>query len=177
MSRVTFKLPEVIELKLRNPWLALYAYNITKSPFHFDIPSMWLPDGPFIASGRLDLYDGGVVALEPEMDLITFFLSYPSSSIARRALHHYLRLEENTLASGDTQHLRAISPKIFCKGLSTDENRVTWLLLVDVLLPSFGSMSLQENGYFVEAFLGYRSLRENNQANQHQSMMYFKGRR
>ena len=82
-----------------------------------------------------------------------------------------LCLQEDALASGDTQHLTTILPNIFCKGLSTDENHMTWLLLVDVLLPSLGSMPLQEKRYFVEDFFGYVSSRRNNQAEQDRSMM------
>ena len=48
---------------------------------------------------------------------------------------------------------------------------MTWLLLVDVLLPSLGSMPLQEKRYFVEDFFGYVSSQRNNQAEQDRSMM------
>ena len=161
MRRVIFKLPEVIKFKLQNPWLALYAYNITNSPFYSDIPSMWSRDCTFIASGRLDLYDGGADA---DMNLITFFLSCPSPLTACRAFHWYLHLNNNALGSGDMQHLTAMSPIIFCKGLSTDDQRTTWVLLVDVLIPSLDSMSSQEKGSFMEAFFGYGSLRGNKQA-------------
>ena len=160
---------QITGFELRNPWLSLYTYNLAHAPFHSDIPLTWCPAGIFIASKRLDLYDGGVVALE--MNLITFFLSCPSTSIACRVLIWYLRLQEDALTSGDTQHLNATFPTIFRKGFSTDENRVAWLLLLDVLLPSLGSMSLQEKGYFVEVFFGYGSLQRKNQAGEDQSAM------
>ena len=172
MSRVIFKLPEVIEFKLRNPWLALHALNITKSPFHFDIPSMCPPYCTTIASSRLDLYDRGVV--QPEMDLITVFLSCPDPSTACRALRRYLCLKgnaENTLTGGDMQHLTVMFPIIFRKGLDTDDKLTTWLLLVDILLPRLDGMPPQEKGYFVEAFFGNGSWRGKNQADQDQSMM------
>ena len=157
----------VTGLEPRNPWLSLYIHNHACSPSHSEIPLTWCPAGISITSKRLDLYDSGKVT--PEMNLITFFLSCPSTSITCRALHWYLHLEENALMSGDTQHLTAIFPNIFCKGLSTNENRKTWLLLVDVLLPRLGSMSRQEKGYFVEVFFGYGSLQGKNQAGEDQS--------
>ena len=188
MRRVIFRLPKETEygLRLQDPWLTLYACNITKLPFNSDIPSMWSSHSSsysycaIIASGRLDLYDGGAVALEPEnvnkneLKLITFFLSCPSPSIACRALRWYLHLKKATLASDDMQHLTAMLPIIFCKGLSTDVKHETWLLLVDVLLPILDSIiaqSPQEKGSFMEAFFGYGSLRWNDQADRDQSMM------
>ena len=159
----------VTGVELQNSWLSLYACNLTHSPHHSGIPSTWSPGCISIASRRLDLYDSGDIA--PEMDLITSFLSCPSVSTACRALRRYLRLKENSLTSGDTQYVTTIFPTIFRKGLSPDENQMTWLLLVDVLLPSLGSMSLQEKAYFVENFFGYGSWQGNNQAEQDQSLM------
>ena len=162
MSEVMFAPSRMTGLELQNPWLSIYACNLTRSSHYSEIPSIWSPGCTSIASKRLDLYDRG--AFTPEIDLITFFLSCPSPSIACRALRWYLRLEENAIASGGTQHLSAIFPTIFRKGLSTDEYRMSWLFLIDVLLPSLGSMSLQWKGYFVETFFGYGSLGGNNQA-------------
>ena len=169
MDRMTYSSSQLTGLELQNPWLSLHTYNLAKSPFHSDIPSMWCPAGTSIASKRLDLYDSGEVT--PEIKLITFFLSCPSTAIACRAFHQYLRLQEDALASSDTQYLTTIFPIIFHKGLSTDENRMTWLLLVDVLLPSLGGMSPQEKGYFVEVFFGYGGLQRTKQAGEDQSIV------
>ena len=157
-----------LQLELQSSWLSLYACNLTHLP-HSGIPFTWSPGCISIASRRLDLYDSGDVA--PEMDLIISFLSCPSIPTACQALRWYLRLKENSLTSGDTQYVTTIFPTIFHKGLSPDENQMTWLLLVDVLLPSLGSMSLQEKAYFAENFFGYGSWQGNNQAEQDQSMM------
>ena len=159
----------VTGLELQNAWLSLYAHNLSDSPHHSGIPFTWSPGCISIASRRLDLYDSGDVA--PEMDLITSFLSCPSISTACRALRWYLRLKENSLTSDDTQYVTTIFPTIFRKGLSPDENHTTWLLLVDVLLPSLGGVSLQEKAYFVENFFGYGGWQRNDQAEQDQSMM------
>ena len=158
---------QITGLELQNPWLTLYTYNLAHSPFSSDIPLTWCPAGISITAKHLNLYDSGEVT--PEMDLIIFFLSSPSISIACQALHWYLRLEENALISGLTQHLTAIFPNIFRKGLSTDENHMTWSLLVDVLLPSLGGMSTQEKGNFVEVFFGYGSSQKKNQAGENKS--------
>ena len=156
-------------LELQNSWLSLHACNLTHSSHHSGIPFTWSPGCISIASRRLDLYDGGHVA--PEMDLITSFLSCPSISTVCRALRWYLHLKESPLASGDTKHVTAIFPIIFRKYLSVDDNCTTWLLLVEVLLPSLSSMSLQENGYFVETFFGYGSPRGNNRAGEDRSTL------
>ena len=161
-------------LELQNTWLSLYAHNLSDSPHvhHSGIPFTWSPGCIEIASRRLDLYDSSDVA--PEMDLITSFLSCPSIPTACRALRWYLRLKENALTSDDTQYVTTIFPTIFRKGLSPDENQMTWLLLVDMLLPSLGSVSLQEKAYFVENFFGYGNWQGENQAEQaeqDQSMM------
>ena len=162
MSKLMFAPWRMIGLDLQNPWLSLYTCNLTLSPHYPEIPSIWSPGCISIASKRLDLYDRGVIT--PEIDLLTFFLFCPSPSIACRAVRSYLRLEQNSIANSGTQLLSAIFPTIFQKGLSTDEYRMSWLLLVDVLLPSLGSMSPQWKGCFVETFFGYGSLRGNNQA-------------
>ena len=159
----------VTGLELQNSWLSLYACNLTHSPHHSGIPSTWSPGCISIASRRLDLYDSGDVA--PEMDLITSFLSCPSVSTACRALRWYLRLKESALASGDTKHVTTIFPVIFRKYLSVDDKRMSWLLLVDILLPSFNSMSLQGKEYFVETFFGYGSPRKNNRAGEDRSTL------
>ena len=172
MEKVIIYPSQITRLELQNRWLSLYTYNLAHSPFHSDIPLTWCPAGTSIASKRLDLYDGDVVA--PEMDLITFFLSCPSTSIACRALTWYLRLQQDALASG--RHLTTIFPTIFCKGLSPDENRMSWLLLLDVLLPSLGSMSLQEKGYFVEVFFGYGSSQRMHRAGEDPPTIYSQAR-
>ena len=152
----------VTELELQNSWLSLYARNLTYSPHHSGIPFTWSPGCISIASRRLDLYDSRAVV--PEMDLITSFLSCPSISTACRALRWYLHLKESPLASSDTKHVISIFPIIFRKYLSVDDNCMTWLLLVEVLLPSLSSMSLQGKGHFVETFFGYGSPGGNNRA-------------
>ena len=159
----------VTRLELQNSWLSLYACNLTHSPLHSSIPFTWSPGCISIASGRLDLYDNGDVA--PEMDLITTFLSCPSISTSCRALRWYLRLQESAPASGDTNHVTTIFPIIFRKYLSVDDSCMSWLLLVDVLLPSLSSMSLQEKGHFVETFFGFGSLAGNNRAEEDRSTL------
>ena len=154
-------------IQLQNP----YTCNFTNSPFHSDIPLTWSPYYTSIASGRLDLYyrGTGVVAPETGIHLINTFLSCSSRSIAREALQCYLRLQGDALAGGDTHHLSATFPIIFRRGLSTNDNRITWFLLVDVLLPRLSSMSPQVKGYFVETFFGYGSLQKDNQAREDRS--------
>ena len=144
--------------ELQNPWLSLYTCNLTPSLFRSNVPLMWYPGCTSIASKRLDLYDSRKV--KPELGLIITFLTYPSASIACRALHWYCRLKEHAITNGDIQYLPTTFPIIFRKGLSTDENRMTWLLLVDVLLPSLDGMPQEEKGYFVENFFGYGSSRD-----------------
>ena len=159
----------VTGLELQNSWLSLYTCNLTHSPYHFGIPFTWSPGCISIASSRLDLYDSGDVA--PEIDLITSFLSCPSISTACRALHWYLSLKESALASGDTKHVTTVFPIIFRKYLSVDDNCMSWLLLVDVLLPSLSSMSLQGKGHFVETFFGYGSPGGNSRAEEDRSTL------
>ena len=105
------------------------------------------------------------------MDLVTSFLSCPSISTACRALCWYLCLKESALASGDTKHLTAIFPIIFRKYLSVDDNHMSWLLLVKVLLPRLSSMSLRGKGHFVETFFGYGSPGGNNGAEEDRSTL------
>jgi hypothetical protein len=137
----------------RNAWLSLYGHNRTRSPHDSAaIPAVWASGCIPIASGRLDLYDKGIVI--PELDLVTFFLSCPSSSIASRALHWYLRLEESALTRDGTRYLVPFST-IFREGLSVDEKAEGWLLLVDVLLPNWNAMPLDRRAHFVESFFGY----------------------
>ena len=169
MDEVIFAPSQMIGLELQNSWLSLYAHNRTHSPHHFDTPVAWSSGCDSIASKRLDLYDRGRVT--PEMDLITFFLSCPSTVTACRALRWYLRFQENALDSGGILDLPTIFPNIFRRGLSTDENRMSWLLLVDVLLPRLGSMSLQAKEYFVETFFGYGSSRGTSQAGEDRPTM------
>ena len=159
----------VAGLELQNSWLSLFACNLTHSPHHSGIPFTWSPGCISIASRRLDLYDSGKVA--PEIVLITSFLFCPSISTACRALRWYLHLKESALASSDTKHITAIFPIVFRKYLSVDDNSMSWLLLVEVLLPSLESMSLQEKGYFVETFFGYGSPRGNNCAGEARSAL------
>ena len=156
-------------LELQNSWLSLYAHNLTHSPHHSGIPFTWSPGCISITSRRLDLYDSGDVA--PEMDLITSFLSCPSISTASRALRWYLRLKESALANGDTKHVTATFPIIFRKYLSVDDNSMSWLLLVEVLLPRLSSMSLQGKGHFVETFFGYGSPGGNDHAEEDRSTL------
>ena len=158
----------VTGLELQNSWLSLYTCNLTCSQYLSGIPFTWSPGCISIASRRLDLYDSGDVA--PEIDLITSFLSCPSISTACRALRWYLRLKESALASGTT-HVISIFPIIFRKYLSVDDNCMSWLLLVEVLLPTLSSMSLQEKGHFVETFFGYGSPGGNNHPREDRSTL------
>ena len=164
MNKIMVPPFQVTGLGLQDPWLSLYTSNLAYIPLQSDIPLVWSPDYTSIASGRLDLYDKGVVAPETEMHLINTFLSCSSPSIACRALRWYLRLQKDGLASGDTHHFSTIFPIIFRKSLSTDEIRITWSLLVDVLVPRLSSMSSREEGEFAEAFFGYGSLHKDSQA-------------
>ena len=148
----------VTELKLRDPWLSLYADNFTHSSHTASIPDFWSFDCTPIALKRLHLYDDGQV--EPEIDLVIFFLSSPSAAIACRALRWYIHLEENALTSSDAHHSLAF-PTIFCKDLSVEENCESWFLLVNTLLPN---LSMEGRSHFAQTFLGYGSLPGNNQA-------------
>jgi hypothetical protein len=153
-------------LELHNSWLSLYTSNFTTSSHRSAIPVVWSSDCTSIASKRLDLYDRRKIA--PEADLVIFFLSSPSTSIACRALHWYLRLEVNTTTSCDTRYFISF-PIIFRRGLCVDENRQGWLLLVDMLLPSWDSVLLEWQTYFVEAFFGYGDSQGDNQGMTDQS--------
>jgi hypothetical protein len=146
--------------KLHNSWLSLYTSNLTTSSHPSAIPVVWSSDCTSIASKRLDLYDRREIA--PEIDLVIFFLSSPSASIACRALHWYLQSEVNTTTSSDTRYFIPF-PVIFRKSLSVNENRQGWLLLVDMLLPRWDSISLEGQMCFVEAFFGYSSSQGNDQ--------------
>ena len=144
--------------ELQNPWLALHTNNVTRSSHKSGIPNFWFSDSTPIVSARLDLYDDH--ELTPEVDLITFFLSSPSAAIACRALRWYLQLEENALTSSDSHHSLTFST-IFRKGLTVDENRESWFILVHTLLPG---LSMEGRSHFAQTFFGYGSLRGNNQA-------------
>ena len=144
--------------ELQNPWLALHTNNVTRSSHKSGIPNFWFSDSTPIVSARLDLYDDH--ELTPEADLIIFFLSSPSAAIACRALRWYLQLEENALTSSDSHHSLAFST-IFRKGLTVDEKRESWFLLVHTLLPG---LSMEGRSHFAQTFFGYGSLRGNNQA-------------
>jgi len=152
-------LSPIIGLQLQNAWLSLYANNRTRSPHTSALPLAWSSDCASIASGRLSLYDSGLVT--PEIDLVVFFLS-SSPSIACRALHWYLRLKECTPTNSDTRYFIPF-PIIFRKGLSADEKCESWSLLVDVLIPRLKCMPLEERIRFVENFFGYGSSQGQNQ--------------
>ena len=140
--------------ELQNAWLSLYYHNHTRSTFISTIPLTWSPDCTSIASKRLDLYDSETVA--PEMDLVIAFLSSHAVSIACRALRWYHRLEENALIRGDVQYFISF-PVIFQKGLSTDENCESWLLLVELIIRNWNGTPSEWRSHFVETFFGYKS--------------------
>ena len=146
---VTFS--SAIGLELQNAWLSLYANNRTRSPHNSATPTMWSSDCASIASNRLSLYNSGHVP--PEIDLVGFFLSSPSASVACQALDWYLRLKDSTIAHSDPRDFVSF-PIIFRKGLSADEKCESWLLLVDVLIPSWTFMPLEWRSRFVEVFFG-----------------------
>ena len=106
-------LSSIIGLNLRNAWLSLYVDNRTRSPHNSAIPTVWSSDCASIASNRLSLYGSGLIP--PEIDLVLFFLSCPSASIARRALHWYLGLKDSTIAYNDPQGFHFI-PHHFLQG-------------------------------------------------------------
>jgi hypothetical protein len=153
--------PLITGLELYNSWLSLYTSNVARSPHRAAIPVIWSSDCTYIASGRLGLYDDHVIA--PEIDLVVFFLSSPSPSIACRALRWYLHLEANPTTPCHIRHFVAF-PVIFRKGLSVDENRQGWLLLVEMLLPRWYSVPPEGRMRFVEAFFGYSCSQGNNQS-------------
>ena len=152
--------------ELQNMWLLLYNHNRTRSTFISTIPLAWSPDCASIASTRLDLYDSDTV--EPEMDLVISFLSSHSVSIARRALRWYLRLEPNALIHGDTLYFVPF-PIIFRKGLSMDENRESWSLLVELIARNWNGAPSKWRSHFVETFFGYENSQANNQPSTHES--------
>ena len=145
-------LSSIIGISLQNAWLSLYVNNRTRSPHDSAIPTVWSPDCYPIASNRLSLYSRGFVP--PEIDLVLFFLSCPSTSIACRALYWYLRLKDSANTPSDPQDFISF-PIIFRKGLSADENCESWLLLVDVLIPRWQSMPVEWKARFSETFFGY----------------------
>ena len=149
-------LTSIIGLEMQNAWLSLYANNRTRSPHNSAIPDVWSSGGISIASRRLDLYDRGRVT--PEINLVLFFLSCPSASIACRALRWYLDLKNSATTSSDANDFVPF-PTIFRKGLSADEKCQGWSLLVDVLIPSLKSTPLEWRARFVETFFGYGSSR------------------
>ena len=150
--------------KLQNAWLSLCYHNLTCSSFKSTIPLAWSPDCTSIASTRLDLYDSNTVV--PEMDLVIFFLSSHSVSIACRALRWYLRLKENTPIHDDTLYFVPFS-NIFRKGLSMDENRESWLLLVELITRNWDGAPSEWRSHFVETFFGYKSTQADNQSSMH----------
>ena len=145
--------------ELQNAWLSLYVDNLARSSYTSGIPDVWSPDCTPIASKRLDLYDDATVP--PEMNIIIFFLSSHSCSIACRALRWYLRLSENGPIANVTGHFIAF-PTIFCKGLSVDENRESWLTFISTLFPVYERMSPEGRLNFTEAFFGFSSLQAKN---------------
>ena len=154
-------LSSIIGLNFQNAWLSLYVNNRTRSPHNSTIPTVWSSDCASIASNRLSLYNSGLVP--PEIDLVLFFLSCPSASIACRALHWYLRLKDSIITHNDPQDFISF-PIIFSRGLSTDESCESWLLLVDVLIPRWHIMPAEWRTRFVETFFGYGGSQGEDQA-------------
>jgi hypothetical protein len=150
-----------IGTNLQNAWLSLYINNRTRSPHNSAIPTVWSSDCASIALNRLSLYNSGLVP--PEIDLVLFFLSCPSASIACRALYWYLRLRDSTTTPSN--HPDFISfPIIFRKGLSAEEICESWSLLADVLIPSWEKMPVEWRARFVETFFGDGSAQEDDKA-------------
>jgi hypothetical protein len=149
MDHVILDQTWVIGLVLQNPWLSLYAHNRTHLPYNSAIPDAWSPDCISIASDRLDLYYS--FSCLAERDLVIFFLSCPSASIACRALHWYLDIKRDDFPSSDI-HGFIPFPTIFCQDLSVEEYRESWLLLVEELVPILNRMSMEGRKNFVEAF-------------------------
>ena len=154
-----------IVAELQNAWLSLYSHNQTNSSIS-TIRLAWSPDCASIASKRLDLYDSDTVA--PEMDLVLSFLSSHSVLIACRALRWYLHLEPDALIRGDIQYFVSF-PIIFRQGLLTDENRESWLLLVELIVRNWDDTSSEWRSHFVETFFGYKSSQVTNQSTSHES--------
>ena len=152
-------------LGLQNAWLSLYASNRTRSPHRSAIPTVWSPDFYSIASNRLSLYNSHRVP--PEIDLVIFFLSCPSASIACRALLWHLHIKDSTVTPSDLQEFIPF-PTIFRQGLSADENCESWLLLADVLIPRLKTMSEEWKTHFAETFFGYGSSQREDQATTNQ---------
>ena len=155
-------------LSLQNAWLSLYASNRTRSPHRSAIPTVWSPDFYSIASNRLSLYDSHRVP--PEIDLVFFLLSCPSASIACRALIWHLHIKDSTVTPSDLQDFISF-PIIFRQGLSADENRESWSLLADVLIPRWKTMSEEWKTRFAETFFGYGSLQGEDQVTTNQPVV------
>ena len=154
-------LSSIIGINLQNAWLSLYVNNRTRSSHNSAIPTVWSPDCSPIALNRLSLYSRGFIP--PEIDLVLFFLSCPSASIACRALYWYLRLKDSATTPSDPQDFIPF-PIIFRKGLSANENCESWLLLADVLIPRWQTMSVEWKARFSETFFGYGRSQEENEA-------------
>ena len=165
IDKVFSRASPATEPDLQNAWLSLYNHNQTGSSIS-TIPLAWSPDCTSIASKRLDLYDSE--KLTPEMDLIIFFLSSHSVSITCRALRWYLRLKENVIIYGDTLYFVSF-PVIFQKGLSMDENRESWLLLVDLIARNWKGAPSEWRSHFIEIFFGYENSQANNQSTTHET--------
>ena len=140
-------------LALQNAWLSLYAHNRTCLSYTSAVPAVWSSDCYSIAFGRLELYDRGRV--KPELDLVILFLSSDSAEIARRALQWYLHLHGNSPPPNDTRHFIAF-PAIFRKHKRPSEYEIRqgWVLLRNTLLPTWDSMSPDEQLHFAESFFG-----------------------
>jgi len=151
LDQVVLDRTRIVQLKLQNPWLALYAHNRTRLPYNSVVPKEWDPDCLSIASDRLDLYDR--FDCLAESDLVIFFLSCPSAPIAYRALHWYLDIKRNDPTSSDIHDFISF-PTIFCRGHSVEENRKSWLLLVEELVPLWQKASSEWRADFVKAFFG-----------------------
>jgi len=151
MDHVILNQSWIAGLVLQNSWLSLYAHNRARLPYNSAIPAEWSSDCTSVASERLDLYDS--FDCFAEIDLINFFLSSPSASIACRALRWYLHIKGDAFTSGDVHDFISF-PTIFRKGLSVDENRESWLLLVENLIPTWNEVSTEWRTNFVKAFFG-----------------------
>jgi len=147
--------PSIIGLVFQNPWLSLYAHNRTRLPYNSATPDEWPRDYFSIASDRLGLYYG--FDCLAESNLVNFFLTCPSASIACRALHWYLDITRDDFTSSDIHDFISF-PTIFQKGLSVEENRESWLLLVEELVPILDRASVEGKTNFVEAFFGYKRM-------------------
>ena len=156
MDLILWNHQSVPVLTLQNAWLSLYAHNFDRLSYTSALPDIWSSECTSIASSRLDLYDHHIFShnkVAPEIDLIIFFLSSPSTEIARRALHWYLHLRGDSPPPNDTCHFIAF-PAIFHKGPSGYENYKSWLLLMNTILPKWDSMSPEEQLHFAVTFFG-----------------------